>query len=767
MPSLFAFSIKVLANGQVAYLAAFGSFALLLLAEFTGPMRNRLRAQAALSVAGLGLVCLGTLVSQVTWLAAVSMAAVGFVAIFAGVVSSVVASATTSLLLTFVVPVSISGPVSAIPDRAAGFAMASGAAFLAVWLLWPAPARNALRSSTVPALREIASRASSAGAGSGAAARSGAAAGAAAGTGLVADAGRQAVAGGQAGTAKDGALAALERTFVATPSRPTSLGTSARAVVRLVDELLWLGALTDGAAGTGRVPVSSQAINVRVAAARVLDSGAELLAAPDGRTEDFQAARVVLAKALDEMESDAIEHLPVSRRAARSSELPVTGTGAEEFVSSLDPGFRAQEIALVTAQIAANIDIAVAADRRPWHEAVLGREPGGMPSAFQAARERALAHLERHSVWLHNSLRGAVGLALAVFIAKEAGLQHAFWVTFATLSVLRSNALNTGQNVLRAMSGTVVGFVVGGALIELVGHNTDVLWAVLPFSILISGFAPSAISYLAGQVAFTVNLVILFNLIAPAGWRIGLVRVEDVAIACGVSLGVGLLFWPRGAGSALGDALDEAYSESASYLSAAITYGIGLCDACIPSTPVPGEQAVRAAAASRRLDDAFRTYLAERGPKPVPLAEISSLLMGVVALRQSAQSVVDLWQRDEAIPAGDRGDARAQLSFEADRTAKWYRQLGAALAGQGEVPEPGLSDGALFRRVASTVRHDLQGDDGHATATAVRIIWTADHLDAAQRLETTLVGPARAAFQARADRLLGFDLPFHRNNGAS
>jgi hypothetical protein len=38
------------------------------------------------------------------------------------------------------------------------------------------------------------------------------------------------------------------------------------------------------------------------------------------------------------------------------------------------------------------------------------------------------------------------------------------------------------------------------------------------------------ISFAAGQAAFTLVLVILFNIIAPAGWEIGLVRVEDVAL---------------------------------------------------------------------------------------------------------------------------------------------------------------------------------------------------------------------------------------------
>ena len=43
---------------------------------------------------------------------------------------------------------------------------------------------------------------------------------------------------------------------------------------------------------------------------------------------------------------------------------------------------------------------------------------------------------------------------LAVGVATELGVQHSFWAVLGTLSVLRSNALSTGQNVLRGLAGS-------------------------------------------------------------------------------------------------------------------------------------------------------------------------------------------------------------------------------------------------------------------------------------------------------------------------
>ena len=136
---------------------------------------------------------------------------------------------------------------------------------------------------------------------------------------------------------------------------------------------------------------------------------------------------------------------------------------ASEFITALDPSFRAQELAL--RRLAAsprNIDPAAAAERRSWLQRLLGRQPDGLPGhAHSPHRSAPAPHVDRNSVWLHNSVRGAVGLGLAVLVANDTGVQHSFWVVLGTLSVLRSNALNTGQNVIRGLLGTIVGFVVG------------------------------------------------------------------------------------------------------------------------------------------------------------------------------------------------------------------------------------------------------------------------------------------------------------------
>jgi uncharacterized membrane protein YccC len=722
MPAMFAIGVELIENPAVATFAAFGSFAMLLLVDFGGPLRERLQAQAALALVGAAFVCLGTLVSQSVWLSALAMLLVGFGVIFAGVVSSVLAAATTSLLLSFILPVTIAGPVSSIPDRLAGWGMATGAALLAVGLLWPAPVRDPLRGSAISACRALAARL-----------RAEAAYVLSGHDAALADDLEEAVRQAQE------AMARLHSDFLATPYRPTSLSTAARTLVRLVDELDWLNAIAiQSAAPVRQIPADHAACAVKVAAAGVLERGAELLAVTGGDCAALRTARRALGETLEDLEDRAL------------SRLPATGVNVapDELISSLDPSFRAQELGFAVTTIAHNIDLTAAAERRSWPARALGRQPEGVPGAISAAQQRAGSHVDRNSVWLHNSVRGAVGLGLAVFIANRTGVQHSFWVVLGTLSVLRSNALSTGQTAIRGLVGTVVGFVIGAGLLELIGTDPTLLWFLLPPVILFAGVAPAAISFAAGQAAFTLTLVFLFNIIQPTGWRVGLLRVEDIALGCAVSLVVGLLFWPRGARTALRRALADAYSDSAEYLARAVDFGMRRCEHAgdasdTPSAPI--QEAERAAGAARRLDDAFRGYIAERGAKPVPLAEVTSLVTGVGGLRLAADAILDLWQREDGSVAGDRASARAELLRSSDLLKGWYEQLASSLLGEEPPPLPLARNAVADGRLLEAVRRDLSAADGKASATALRMIWTGDHLDATRRLQEVIAGSAEIA----------------------
>ena len=162
-----------------------------------------------------------------------------------------------------------------------------------------------------------------------------------------------------------------------------------------------------------------------------------------------------------------------------------------------------------------------------------------------------LPHLSPRSVWFRNSLRAGLALALSVLVAKVSDIGHAFWVVLATLSILRSNVATTGATVVSALVGTLAGFVLATAAITVLGPHPLLLWLSLPLAVFLAAYAPAAISFGAGQAMFALLVVELFNLMVPAGWEVGVVRLEAVAVGAVVALVASLIMWPKGAAAAL------------------------------------------------------------------------------------------------------------------------------------------------------------------------------------------------------------------------
>ena len=291
-------------------------------------------------------------------------------------------------------------------------------------------------------------------------------------------------------------------------------------------------------------------------------------------------------------------------------------------------------------------------------------EPSPAGAGLAATERAAVEHAGVGSVWFQNSVRGAAGLAIAVFIAQRTGLQHGFWVVLGTLSVLRSNALATGWSILSALAGTAVGIVVGAVLVIGIGTHEAVLWAVLPSAILLAAYAPRGISFAAGQAGFTVVLFILFNIIPPVGWSVGLVRVEDVAIGFAISLGVGVLFWPRGAAAVLRDHLaprSRVRGIRRRHRPPVIT-GAGDADA--------GRAASAADAAAHRLDDAFRQYLTERSASRLNVEDVAAFVGGASRVRRAAQSLASLGRMTDGTARLER--CGENLDRELHALQSWY-----------------------------------------------------------------------------------------------
>jgi uncharacterized membrane protein YccC len=693
IPTLFALTYKVIANEQMTVFAVFGGFGALVMTSFGGGRRDKAIAHLGLAVAGTAVIVVGTLVSYSTWLAATVTVPLAFIVFVAGSFGPTAASGVTACLLAYVLPVASAGTASVLPSRLEGWWLAQAASTIAVLVTSSRPLGDRLRAraaTLATALqREL-------------------------------DAGIRGAATDEDRQTSVKAKRELRNAFIASPYRPIGLASADQALATVIHVLEWAASLI------------SELIDGHLNLGQAASQDRDLL------TESAVGLGQVAALVAGRSATPDIERLWRARQASAQHLHQITGDPAATAVMT-DQAFHAQAIGVaVTAAVGEALIAArrespedVATERQRW---LSGHDDGSRP-----AGSRLLKHLRPvgrsadiilddaslRSVWFRNSIRGAIALAAAVAVAKLIDVQHAFWVVLGTLSVLRSSAGATGSTAMRALAGTVVGFAIGAALMIGIGTNPAVLWAVYPAAVLIAAYTPGTAPFAFGQAAFTISIIVLFNVIVPAGWRVGLVRVEDVAIGCAVSLVVGTLFWPRGTLSVVGDNLADALRLGADYLSAATGWALGQGDR--------PDEVLAAVNAGVRLDDAMRGYLTEQGSKRITKADLWTLTMAATRLRLTAHSMASL--PGEALPASRHDDqqAGALLAGQAVRLTGFYDEVAKQVGRPGHDRQPPL------------VTPGPAGLDGSQPANASyspETLWVSDHLAHLSTHSADITGPA-------------------------
>jgi hypothetical protein len=690
MPGLFAFTFEVIGNLQMATFAAFGSFATLVLASFGGTRRDKLWAHLSLAVAGSALLTIGTAVNSSVAVAAIVTVAVTFVVFFAGIIGPNAASGATAALLPYVLPAASPGTISMVPDRLAGWWLASVVGTAAVIAMSRPGPGDRLGAAASRVARLLATE-------------------------------LDAVLRGESTeellSESIEAESQLVAQFIATPFRPTGIATADLAMANAVELLEWCTSLLadsvrersdlSEAAGTEQELLRGS-IEVLRDAACLLDGRS---ARPDlERLEQLRMRSMERVRMLSPHDQDFREQAQVAFH-VHAIAVTILAIGADAAVAAriVDPG-RIDE------------------EGRSWFGGTTFDPATSRRQAVSEFAGFALRHASVRSVWFVNSLRGALALAAAVAVAELSSVQHGFWVVLGTLSVLRTNAASTGSSALRALLGTLAGFVIGALLIQAIGTGSSALWAALPIAVFVAAYSPGTAPFAVGQAAFTVTIAVLFNLLVPVGLGVVVVRIEDVAIGCAVSLLVGVLFWPRGVSSVVGDDLADAFRSGAMYLTQAVEWASGI-------RPRPPDGVIEAVTAGQRLDEALRALMAEQGTKHISKEELWHLVGGSLRLRLTAHAVAGMAHHEYSGRLGPDCDV---LDHRTAILQGWYDRLAAQV------------DRPRGRSVDTLVAPRLDGVAGNARLLqSPRGVWLCEHLNHLSEHLGELIQPAERIAEIR------------------
>ena len=139
------------------------------------------------------------------------------------------------------------------------------------------------------------------------------------------------------------------------------------------------------------------------------------------------------------------------------------------------------------------------------------------------------------------TLRLMVCMGVAGLVSEVLPLQRSYWVPLTVAIVLKPDYGSVFARALQRGIGTVVGAVAGAVLLVLV-HGT---WLLIPFGVL-AALLPFGRSRNYGLLStfLTPLVVVLIDLLGPAGWRLAEDRLIDTLIGCAIVLLIGFAPWP-------------------------------------------------------------------------------------------------------------------------------------------------------------------------------------------------------------------------------
>jgi uncharacterized membrane protein YccC len=315
--------------------------------------------------------------------------------------------------------------------------------------------------------------------------------------------------------------------------------------------------------------------------------------------------------------------------------------------------------------------------------AALRPEPEDWRIRLRELADRTLASPETRAF----AIRLALCMSVAEIARQYLPIERPYWVLLTVAIVLKPDFGSVFTRAVQRGAGTLLGVLLGSALLAVLPHDAWVLVAMAGFAALLPWARDTNFGLFS--VFQTPVIILLLDLALPAGRGLVAARLTDTLIGCGIVLVFGYLLWPQTWRAPLDEAMHATTLALDAFVEAAFT-----------GSPADRRRARR------------RTYRA--------LTELQTQLQRRLA---------------EPPPISSRAAAWWPVIVQLERAADAVTE--AVIATRGGEPAPDLAQVAVLRRAIRRLEDDVRSatvpDDAEIHADGV-LAPVAREVDAVRRL---------------------------------
>ena len=178
---------------------------------------------------------------------------------------------------------------------------------------------------------------------------------------------------------------------------------------------------------------------------------------------------------------------------------------------------------------------------------------------------------------------------VAAVLSEVLPLQRSYWLVLTVGIILKPDFGSVFARAVQRSIGTVVGAVLGAAILAIVPYGP---WLLVPFGVL-AALLPYARTRNFGLVTtfLTPLVVLLIDLLQQSGWRLAEIRLIDTVLASAVVLLVGYAPWPSAWQAHLPGQFAEAVRAVCDYMDEALVPPPAGQAAQVPAGAPPGTSA--------------------------------------------------------------------------------------------------------------------------------------------------------------------------------